>query len=110
MSDCKNQHAPGAKLDTGKPRVALVLNGFARALIEVSKVGTFGAKKYSDNGWIVVPNGIERYSDALDRHLLEENITELDSESELLHAAHSAWNALARLDLILRAKETEIGK
>lgn len=96
-------HASGAKLDAGKNRVALVVNGFARALLEVGKVGTFGAKKYTDNGWMEVPNGIERYTDALQRHLLTEATGEdCDPDSELLHAAHAAWNALARLDLMLR--------
>jgi hypothetical protein len=98
-------HTSGAKLDAGKNRVSLVLGGFARALEEVSRVGTFGANKYTDNGWIEVPNGIERYTDALGRHLLKECQGELtDPDSNLMHAAHLAWNALARLDLMLRAK------
>ena len=42
-----SQHMPGAKLDKDKPRPGLVLGGFAKALIEVSKVGTAGAKKYT---------------------------------------------------------------
>jgi hypothetical protein len=98
-----DQHEPGAKLDDGKVRVGLVLGAFANALTEVCKVGTFGAKKYTDNGWLEVPNGIERYTDAMLRHWLAEQTGEwLDQESELLHAAHLAWNALARLELILR--------
>lgn len=36
------QHEPGAKLDQGKPRIGLVLNDFAHALVEISKVGTMG--------------------------------------------------------------------
>lgn len=100
-----SQHSPGAKLDTGKPRVGLVLGGFARALLEVSKVGTFGANKYSDNGWIHVADGVHRYHNAKCRHGLEGNISELDPESGYLHAAHEAWNALAKLDLMLRSKE-----
>lgn len=101
-----DQHAPGAKLDHGKPRHGLVLGGFARALTEVAKVGTFGANKYTDNGWVSVPNGQARYTDALYRHLSAEAKGELnDGESELLHAAHAAWNALARLDLLLREQE-----
>jgi hypothetical protein len=96
-------HTPGAKLDQGKPRVALVLGDFPRALLAVCEVGTFGAAKYSDSGWLKVPNGIERYSDALGRHLLLESTGEiLDPDSNLAHAAHSAWNALARLELMLR--------
>lgn len=95
----KGQHEPGAKLDAGKPRVSLVLLGFQDALIEVAKVGTMGANKYTDNGWLSVPQGRERYSDALLRHFLTPE--EWDKESKLLHAAHTAWNALAVLQLQL---------
>jgi hypothetical protein len=45
-----NQHAPGAKLDADKIRAGLVIGGFSHALRSVAAVGTFGAKKYSDNG------------------------------------------------------------
>jgi hypothetical protein len=99
----KSPHEAGAKLDAGKTRMSLVLHGFAKALEEVGRVGTFGANKYTDNGWATVPNGVERYTDAAYRHLLKEAQGELiDPDSELYHAAHTAWNALARLELILR--------
>lgn len=100
------QHAPGAKLDNGKIRPGLVLGGFARALKGVSEVGTFGAAKYTDNGWTEVPNGEARYEDAQLRHWLDSKtgITH-DAESQLLHLKHEAWNALARLDLFLRNEE-----
>lgn len=103
MSD---PHVPGAKLDMGKLRAGLVLTGFARSLTAVAEIGTFGATKYTDNGWISVPDGETRYTDALYRHLLAEaRGEERDPESELLHAAHAAWNALARLDLAVRRRE-----
>lgn len=96
---------PGAKLDDGKIRAGLVGMGFARALEEVARVGTFGANKYSDNGWVAVPNAVSRYTDAMWRHVLAEGRGEVcDPDSGLLHAAHLAWNALARLDLMLRAR------
>lgn len=99
-------HTPGAKLDAGKLRPGLVLGGFARALIEVSKVGTYGAAKYTENGWMQVENGIARYDDAKLRHWLAEKAgTEADPDTELLHASHEAWNALARLDLLVRERE-----
>ncbi len=102
----KNAHTPGAKLDAGKSRLGLVLSGFSRALQEVGKVGTYGANKYTDNGWMEVPNGISRYTDAMYRHLMKEAAGEVcDKDTELLHAAHAAWNALARLDLMLRDGE-----
>lgn len=101
--DGLDQHEAGAKLDAGKPRLTLVLGGFARALWAVGEVGTFGAKKYTDNGWMEVQNGIERYSDAGLRHFLKLMMgEEKDSDSELDHLAHEAWNALAKLELRLR--------
>ena len=97
------QHRPGVKLDTGKRRVSLIVCGFPRALECVADVGTFGANKYSDNGWASVPNGRQRYTDAMLRHLLAEARGEkLDAESSMRHAACVAWNALARLELELR--------
>lgn len=102
-----DQHAPGAKLDAGKCRAGLVINGFARALKAVADVGTYGANKYSDNGWMEVQDGQQRYTDAMYRHLLAEAQGELcDVDTGLLHAAHAAWNALARLDLMIRNPET----
>ena len=89
----------GIKHDHGKPRASLVVHGFARALLEVSAVATFGAEKYS-------PNGCERYTDAMYRHLLAEAAgQQCDAESGLAHAAHAAWCALARLELMLRDEE-----
>ena len=98
-----NQHDPGAKLDDGKVRAGLVINGFSIAITEVAKVGTYGAKKYSDNGWVAVPDGVNRYTDAMYRHLLKEASGEsTDNETGILHAAHAAWNALARLELMMK--------
>lgn len=104
----RSAHEPGAKLDAGKQRPALVLGNFARALSAVADVGTYGAKKYTPNGWRTVPNGVERYSDAMMRHWLQEQQGELcDPETKLLHAAHLAWNALARLELMLSGADKE---
>lgn len=99
----KGQHEAGAKLDAGKPRMGLVLGEFGNALKAVAEVGTYGAKKYSDNGWLDVPQAQERYTDAGLRHefayLAGE---ECDSDTNLLHLAHRAWNSLAVLELKLR--------
>lgn len=95
----KSPHDSGAKLDQGKNRVALVLGAFAHALWAVSEVGTFGANKYSDNGWQTVENGPARYEDAQLRHWLKQHMDEeYDADSDLTHLAHEAWNALARLE------------
>lgn len=102
----RNPHDHGAKLDAGKLRIELVLGGFARALRAVSKIGTDGAAKYTEDGWMYVPNGIERYADAAGRHRLARQAGELyDPASGDLHLAHEAWNVLAQLDLTLRTQE-----
>lgn len=99
----KGAHEPGAKLDAGKLRPSLVLGGFAHALKAVVKVGTDGANKYTDNGWREVPNGFARYSDAKVRHALAWACGEQrDKDTQSLHLAHEAWNALARLELYLQ--------
>jgi hypothetical protein len=101
----RDQHEPGAKLDAGKPRPALVLGGFVHALKAVTEVGTFGAAKYTDNGWRTVPDGPQRYTDAMLRHwLADPGGLSSDPDSGLAHAAHLAWNALARLELMLAEK------
>ena len=101
-----NQKAPGAKVDAGKVKMSLVTGDMARALLEVAKVATFGARKYSEGGWIAVPNGFRRYEDAQQRHAAYRHIGEqYDRESHLLHLSHEAWNALAKLDLFLREEE-----
>lgn len=102
----KDPHQPGAKVDAGKPRMHLITGGMARALVEVSKVGTFGAAKYTDGGWVEVPDGFRRYEDAQQRHAAYRHMGETyDRDSKLLHLAHEAWNALAKLDLYLRERE-----
>ena len=93
---------PGAKLDAGKAQASLILHGMPRALLAVCAVADYGAAKYSPNGWMQVPDGERRYTDAMFRHALAEGIGPVDQDSGLLHAAQVAWNALARLELMLR--------
>lgn len=94
----------GIKYDSDKAQPALVLETMARALTAVSEVGTFGAKKYSADNWLQVPDALGRYCNAKHRHMLAAATGEThDPESGLLHAAHEAWNALASLELMLRA-------
>ncbi len=97
----KGAHDAGSKLDAGKV-FAGVIGDFGMALLAVADVGTFGAKKYTRHGWEVVPDGRARYTDAMWRHLLKEGQEPTDVDSGLLHEAHMAWNALARLELRLR--------
>lgn len=97
------QNQPGAKLDAGKsPVLRGVVQYFPRALLVVADISEYGATKYAWKGWQSVPDGVERYGDALVRHLIAEATDgPVDPETGLLHAAQVAWNALARLELML---------
>lgn len=98
-----DQHKPGAKLDHGKQRPSLIADSMPRALEGVILVGTFGARKYSDGGWLEVERGIERYRDAQLRHEIKIAKGELiDPESGLPHDFHRAWNVLAQVELKAR--------
>lgn len=108
----KSPHEPGAKLDVGKPPVMRgVLQYFPRALERVANLSAIGAEKYAWKGWESVPDGINRYGDGMARHLLKEEIEGLYDDGEggsgELHATAAAWNALARLELILREMDNE---
>jgi hypothetical protein len=108
----KASNEPGAKLDAGKAPVHQgVMVYFPRAILEVARVSAHGARKYTWNGWRSVEGGIIRYSDAMERHIVKEQIEgPIDKDSgpdELLHAAQVAWNALARLELMLEEREEE---
>lgn len=95
------------KYDAGKPCVYRgVVDYFPRAVLAVAEISTFGANKYAWNGWEAVDEGFERYSDAMMRHLMYEATgEEFDPDSGLRHAAHAAWGAMARLELLIREKQ-----
>jgi len=93
----------GVKLDTGKtPMWRGVMSYFAKALLAVGAISEFGSRKYIWGGWRTVDDGFNRYSDAQMRHMMAEASGELyDPETGMLHAAHAAWGALARLEKLL---------
>jgi len=92
----------GTKHDEGKPMVGLLP---AEAIIEVSKVFTFGAKKYDSHNW---RKGFiwSRVYDAVLRHVFAwvsgEN---KDPESGLSHLAH----AIAGLMMLITFEKTGTG-
>lgn len=100
------QNAPGAKNDAGKPEAGL-LQDFGLALMGVAEVASYGAKKYSRNGWQHVKDGERRYKNAGMRHRLAMGLEENCPESNLLHLKHAAWNILAELELHLRTKRSQ---
>lgn len=90
----------GMKYDAGKPRMDLLLDGCPNALLRISDVLTFGAKKYAAHSWHTVAEGKSRYKAALLRHLTAHAMGEVnDAESGLPHLAHAACCALFILEL-----------
>lgn len=106
-SETTNKETFGAKFDQGKPCIfQAIISDFPRAVETVAALSDFGAAKYSRHNWWKVSDGVSRYSDAMVRHLVKEGKGEvLDDESGFHHAASVAWNALARLELMLREEE-----
>lgn len=99
---------PGAKLDKGKsPVFRGLLAYFPRACKAVAEVSQRGAEKYSWKGWESVPDGLNRYSDALGRHITDLSIDGDFDADGFLHRAQIAWNALASLELYLQEREHE---
>lgn len=104
-------HVPGAKDDSAKVDLSIILECFPRALWEVGRVADYGARKYSRGGCLKVKNATQRYEAADMRHKLRRHQGEArDPESGELHLAHEAWNALIKLELHLREKENESKK
>lgn len=106
------KNAPGAKLDAGKePIFQGAFQYFPRALLAIASLSAFGASKYTWKGWEDVPDGINRYGNALGRHIVKEEVEGLydtgPGGSGELHATAVAWNALARLELLLRELDTK---
>lgn len=108
---------PGAKLDAGKaPIFQGLLDYFPRAVQAVAALSAYGANKYSWKGWEHVADGVNRYSNAQQRHVVKESIEgpyDLDAMNDpkfpamILHKTQVAWNALAALELYLREQSFE---
>lgn len=86
------------KSDAGKPQCRLVPSEIVRC---IARVRAFGLKKYKDpENWKKVE--VERYRDAMYRHLLAyiDNPKGVDEESGLSHLWHLATNVafLCELD------------
>ena len=77
----------GRKFDGGKIRYGLLP---PLALKATADVLTFGAEKYEPNNWKHVPDSLNRYFDAAQRHMwaFKEGET-IDPESGKHHLAHA---------------------
>lgn len=104
--------AGAIKLDAGKaPVYQGFIKYFPRAIESVANVSRFGYQKYGSwGGWLSVDDGFNRYMDAKCRHMIDEAKGEDKAQdSQLLHAAHEAWGAMARLELMLQDLEKKNG-
>lgn len=77
----------GRKFDGGKLRYGLIP---PLAQAEMVKVLTFGAEKYEPDNWKNVPDSLNRYFDAMERHIWAYKMGEkIDPESGIHHLAHA---------------------
>lgn len=82
----------GLRFNEGKIRYDLLE---PYAMEKLAEVFTKGAQKYEDHNWL---KGLKwsNITSSLKRHLAAyENGEDFDKETNLLHAAHIAWNAMA---------------
>jgi len=100
----------GVKFDAAKIDPTFVLEYFPRALLAISAVAEYGARKYTRGGWKTVDNGIMRYGAAKVRHQLLQYMEGPydDGDSGLAHKAQEAWNVLAELEKALELGALEI--
>lgn len=109
--DLQVGRAMGVKLDSGKPDLWMHLfDNFPRAIREVALHCEEGDAEegHVHGGWAEVPNGYDRYSAALLRHLLEEVEVAKPREwgRQVRSARAVAVNALIRLEILLRKDVT----
>lgn len=77
----------GFKLDKEKRRWALLP---WREIGQVVDVLTYGARKYTPDNWMWVPQGERRYFEAAMRHITVRRMGEVnDPETKLPHLAHA---------------------
>ena len=94
----------GIKFDNSNEKLRWLLVPWA-ALQEIVKVLQAGAVKYLPDNWMRVPNAIERYREALLRHVIADANGELiDKDYGLLHLAHAGCCILFLIWFYIRDK------
>ena len=98
----------GLKYDSEKPKMNLLP---PKAIVEISKVLTFGAEKYDAENWRKLDDLQNRYTAGALRHIFAHMDGEdLDPETNLSHLAHAMCCLLFKLEIELeeRIKEEEL--
>lgn len=89
----------GKKYDGEKPQMYLLP---PKSMLEVSRVLTFGARKYDPENWRKLENLQNRYSSAALRHIFAHiDGSKLDDDSGLSHLAHAICCLLFKLEIEL---------
>lgn len=106
--DKEEEELKGVKTDSSKVDISVLFKQFPRALTAVAEASAYGHNKYRETdkdmlNFTRVDNAESRYRGALMRHE-RDRYTDgyLDSESNLPHIYHKAWNALAELEMHLK--------
>lgn len=95
----------GKKFDSAKPKMYLLP---PKAIVEVSKVLTFGAEKYDEENWRKLDNLQNRYTGGALRHLFAHLDGELkDPETGYSHLAHAMCCLLFKLEIELEEEHQE---
>lgn len=99
----------GKKYDSNKSMVGTLCRVFPHALLGIGQCIEFGTHKYpKPDNWKLVDEAFIRYQDSMMRHYLKFLAgQEKDSETNLVHLKHMAWNALAILELYLMEHNEE---
>ena len=88
--------AKGLKYDNGKPEMYLLP---PLATLEVGKILTYGANKYSPDNWRELDNLQNRYTSAAMRHILKHmSGEENDKETDVSHLAHAICCLMFKLE------------
>ena len=95
----------GIKYDSEKPKMNLLP---PKAIVEVSKVLTFGAAKYDAENWRKLDDLQNRYTAGALRHIFSHmDGEELDPETNLSHLAHAMCCLLFKLEIELENAKIE---
>ena len=97
--------ASGIKYDSEKPKMNLLP---PKAIVEISKVLTFGAEKYDAENWRKLDDLQNRYTAGALRHIFAHMDGEqLDPETYLSHLAHALCCLLFKLEIELENAKIE---
>jgi hypothetical protein len=95
----------GKKFDSDKPMMQLLPS---KALVEVSKVLSFGANKYGKENWRELDDLQDRYTGGALRHIFAHMDDEFkDLETNYSHLAHAVCGLLFKLEIELEKDKEE---